>query len=82
MNSRYNIGIKKKMDRVRAKKEERQVNKQSDIEFIGDFESGNLDLAFRISENEYNLYLRIDTHTKGHQSWFYFKIINHCSHDS
>lgn len=49
MDSKYNSGIKKKMERFRAKKEERQMNKQSDIEFVGDFESGNLDLAFRVA---------------------------------
>ena len=31
------------------------------------FESGNLDRAEYISDTEYNLYLNVDTNTKGHQ---------------
>ena len=42
------------------------------LEFDSAFESGNLDIAYRVSETEYNLLMRGDTNTKGHQQWFYF----------
>lgn len=29
-----------------------------------------------MSANEYNLFLRPDTNTRGHMQWFYFKISN------
>jgi hypothetical protein len=29
-----------------------------------------------MSPTEYNLYLNVDTNTKGHQQWFYFKVKN------
>jgi hypothetical protein len=28
----------------------------------------------RISENQYDLYLRSDTNTNGYGNWFYFKV--------
>jgi hypothetical protein len=31
------------------------------VQFSGDFESGNLDRAVRVSEDEYDLFLRPDT---------------------
>lgn len=40
------------------------------------FESGNLDRAEYMTPTEYNLYLNVDTNTKGHQQWFYFKVKN------
>ena len=46
------------------------------LEFESDFESGNLDCAFRVGENEYDLYLRVDSNTKGHIQWYNFKILN------
>lgn len=30
------------------------------------FESGNLDKAFKIKDREYDLFMRVDTNTKGH----------------
>jgi hypothetical protein len=36
------------------------------IVFESRFESGNLAMAFKISENEYNLILSNDINTKGH----------------
>jgi hypothetical protein len=50
--------------------------KADSIEFSGDFESGNLDFALKVSSDEFNIFLRIDTNTRGHQSWFYFKVSN------
>lgn len=40
------------------------------------FESGNLLHADRIDSNQYNMYMQVDTNTKGHQQWFYFRVRN------
>ena len=40
------------------------------------FESGNLLRADRITRSEYRLYMQVDTNTKGHQQWFYFRVKN------
>ena len=40
------------------------------------FESGNLLRADRITRAEYRLYMQVDTNTKGHQQWFYFRVKN------
>jgi hypothetical protein len=40
------------------------------------FECGNLEKAEYVNPTEYNLYLNVDTNTKGHQQWFYFKAKN------
>lgn len=39
---------------------------QNVIEFDGKFESGNLDKVVMVNENEYDLYMRVDSNTKGH----------------
>jgi len=44
--------------------------------FESRFESGNLDLAIKISNSEYNLVLQNDSLTKGNTQWFYFKVSN------
>lgn len=43
-------------------------------EFSSDFESGNLDLAIHVEKEEYDLYMRVDTNTYGHNQWFYFRV--------
>lgn len=40
------------------------------------FESGNLDMVVKRGEYEYDLYMRVDTNTKGHHQWFYFSAEN------
>jgi hypothetical protein len=40
------------------------------------FESGNLLQADRIDSSDYNLYMQVDTNTKGHQQWFHFRVQN------
>ena len=40
------------------------------------FESGNLLQADRVSRTEYRLYMQVDTNTRGHQQWFYFRVTN------
>lgn len=42
------------------------------LKFESRFESGNLNRASRVSEDEYNLTLEFDFHTKGHTQWYYF----------
>ncbi|CAG9336270.1 unnamed protein product [Blepharisma stoltei] len=44
--------------------------------FESRFESGNLSMAIKISDNEYNLILQNDINTKGHTQWFYFRVTN------
>lgn len=44
--------------------------------FESRFESGNLDLAVKVSDTEYNLLLQNDSLTNGNTLWFYFKVSN------
>lgn len=37
-----------------------------ELRFDSNFESGNLDMVLKIKECEYDLYMRVDTNTKGH----------------
>jgi cytosolic carboxypeptidase protein 2/3 len=46
------------------------------VEFDSSFECGNLDMAVRVKKNEFDLFLRSDTNTRGHTSWYYFKVNN------
>ncbi|CAD8109409.1 unnamed protein product [Paramecium sonneborni] len=49
-------------------------NRISRIQFNSIFESGNLDLVTQVSEFEYDLYMRVDSNTQGHTSWYYFEL--------
>jgi hypothetical protein len=40
------------------------------------FESGNLLQAEIVNPTEYQLYMQVDTNTRGHQQWFYFRVRN------
>lgn len=51
-------------------------DKDETLVFESRFESGNLDLAIKISEAEYNLILQNDSLSHGHTQWFYFKVSN------
>ncbi|OMJ82159.1 hypothetical protein SteCoe_17237 [Stentor coeruleus] len=44
--------------------------------FESRFESGNLAMASKVSENEYNLLLQSDINSKGHTQWFFFSVEN------
>lgn len=44
--------------------------------FESRFESGNLQLAHKVSDNEYDLVLQNDINSKGHTQWFYFRVSN------
>ena len=44
--------------------------------FESKFESGNLAVAIKVSDNEYNLYMQNDINTYGHTQWFYYRVEN------
>ena len=42
--------------------------------FESRFESGNLDIAVKVSDSEYNLILQDDVNTNGYTQWYFFKV--------
>ena len=44
--------------------------------FESRFEGGNLAMASKVSEKEYNLLLQTDINSRGHTQWFYFRVQN------
>ena len=48
----------------------------TNLKFNSDFESGNLDCAIKVSDKEYDLFMRVDSNTKGHTNWYYFEVEN------
>ena len=44
--------------------------------FESRFECGNLYLAQKVSDSEYNLLMQNDINTYGHTQWFYFRVLN------
>lgn len=38
------------------------------------FEGGNLDAAIKTADNVYELYLRVDSNTRGYCTYYYFKV--------
>lgn len=44
------------------------------MHFDSVFESGNLAIALKVSETEYNLLLQNDINTNGHTQWYFFKV--------
>lgn len=52
------------------------INQKRLLQFDSNFESGNLDSVYLVSEVEYNLLCKVDTNTKGNTYWFYFKVLN------
>lgn len=38
------------------------------------FEGGNLDLVIKVGQDEYDLFMRVDSNTRGHFSWYNFTI--------
>ena len=49
---------------------------KNELYFNSNFENGNLDMVVKTGENNYDLFLRVDTNTKGHFNWFYFEVGN------
>lgn len=46
------------------------------ITFDSNFESGNLDVVIQTKPFEYDLYMRVDSNTVGHNQWYFFKVKN------
>jgi len=46
------------------------------IWFDSKFESGNLDMVVKWDDFEYDLYMWVDTNTRGHHQWFFFSVEN------
>lgn len=46
------------------------------LKFNSHFEGGNLSRAYALSDTEYDLYMTVDTNTKGHTQWFSFSVEN------
>lgn len=44
--------------------------------FESRFESGNLSMAMKVTDEEYNLVLQNDINSKGNTQWFYFQVKN------
>lgn len=49
---------------------------QHEFIFNSAFESGNLDCVIKVKSNEFDLFLRIDSNTRGHTAWYFFSIKN------
>ena len=52
------------------------LNLEEELQFESRFEGGNLDCVVKVSEHEYDLFLRIDSNTRGNLYWFYFALRN------
>lgn len=47
------------------------------LKFDSHFEGGNLDTVIKCpKDNEYDIFLRVDTNTRGHTNWYYFSVEN------
>ena len=44
------------------------------LTFDSTFEGGNLDAVMKVGEKEYELLMRVDSNTRGHLSWYNFKV--------
>ncbi len=44
------------------------------LKFDSDFEGGNLDFVVQSGINEYDVFLRNDSNTRGHTQWYYFSM--------
>ena len=49
---------------------------EDSLVFESRFEGGNLYSAYRVAEQEYNLYLNPDTNSDKHTQWYYFRVSN------
>ena len=55
------------------------INEQTNlkqVKFNSYIESGNLNSAFEVYKDEYNLFMTADTNTKGQTRWFHFSVAN------
>jgi hypothetical protein len=46
----------------------------NELHFNSNFENGNLDMVVKTGEKEYDLFLRVDSNTRGHCNWFHFEV--------
>lgn len=53
-----------------------QIKSGELLEFDSKFEGGNLDKVVIVSPTEYDLYMRVDSNTNGHNQWFFFRVKN------
>jgi len=51
-------------------------DEENTLIFESRFECGNLRLAIKKSDTEYDLYLQNDINTRGNIQWFYFRVAN------
>ena len=49
---------------------------ESFLKFNADFEGGNLDVAIQCDSYEFDLFMRVDSNTRGHTNWYNFTIEN------
>lgn len=58
--------------------EQKKYVMKSDALFIDShFESGNIEKVYKNQKSqEYHLFMNVDTNTRGHQQWFYFRVRN------
>lgn len=47
---------------------------EQELIFDSAFESANLDMVIKTKPMNYDLYMRVDTNTRGHHQWFYFSV--------
>jgi len=71
---RYNIKNAQKPGDINIYRLKDQEDKTLLIE--SRFESGNLYLASKVSDSEYNCMMQNDINTSGHTQWFYFRVMN------
>jgi len=70
------IEVKRESYKQKSLRSVGMTEKFKDGPYIFDsyFESGNLDIAVKVNEYEYDLYMRADSNTRGHHQWFYFSV--------
>lgn len=85
LTSAYKYTIPKLLPKLSLKKPHREPEREftgmnpnypgtNHITFDSNFECGNLDMVFKPGPDEYDLFMRVDTNTKGHHQWFYYSI--------
>jgi hypothetical protein len=52
------------------------IKASEEVIFDGNFESGNLDTVIKVNELEYDVFMRVDSNTRGHVQWFNFTVKN------
>lgn len=68
------IGMNPKIVSSEAHSPDPDLFKSPSLHFESYYECGNLDVAVQIRDNEYDLYMRVDSNTRGHHQWFYFTV--------